>query len=80
MGEFYEAVVVTADGTFRANVTDPQTIAITEDGVTGITDIIHLHPRETSAASKDHLPGTLKWWVLENVRGIDVMEVYLNVR
>jgi hypothetical protein len=80
MGEFYEAVAITKDGTFRANVTDPQTIAITEDGVAGITDVIHLHPRETSASSKEHLQGTLKWWVHENVRGIEVVDVYLNVR
>lgn len=80
MANIYEAVVETSDGTFRANVTDPQTIAITEDGVDGIVDVLHLHPMETAAASPANLPITLKWWVLENVRGIDVLNSYLYRR
>lgn len=78
MNGVYEAVAVTTDGIFRAKVTDPQTIAITEDGVDGVCDIIHLHPNETSAATASNITTTLKWWVLENVRGIDVIDTYLN--
>lgn len=80
MFDAYEAVVETTDGTFRAKATDPQTIAITEDGLDGIIDILHLHPSETSAAWPENLPITLKWWVLENVRGIGVVNSYLNHR
>lgn len=78
MDGVYEAVAVTTDGIFRAKVTDPQTIAISEDGVDGVADIIHLHPNEASAAAPGNLAVTLKWWVLENVRGIDVIDAYLN--
>lgn len=76
----HEAVAVTTDGIFRAKVTDERTIAISEDGVDGVCDIIHLHPNEVSAATRENLPITLKWWVLENVRGIDVIDTYLNLR
>jgi hypothetical protein len=48
--------------------------------VDGVADIIHLHPNEVSAAAPGNLAVTLKWWVLENVRGIDVIETYLNAR
>jgi hypothetical protein len=80
MDGVYEAVSVTTDGIFRAKVTDPQTIAISEDGVDGVADIIHLHPNEVSAAEPGNLAITLKWWVLENVRGIDVIDTYLETR
>lgn len=80
MNGIYEAVAVTTDGIFRAKVTDPRTIAISEDGVDGVCDIIHLHPNEISAATAGNLPITLKWWVLENVRGIDVIDTYLELQ
>jgi hypothetical protein len=80
MSEKYEAVVQTVDGVFRATTPDPLCIAITEDGVDGIVDFIHLHPNETAAATAANLPITLKWWVLENVRGIEVMSTYLHLR
>jgi hypothetical protein len=80
MNETYEAVVQTTGGVFRASTPDPRCIAITEDGVAGVLDFIHLHPNEIAAASPANLPATLKWWVLENVRGVDVMSTYLNVR
>lgn len=80
MNGVYEAVAVTTAGIFRAKVTDPRTIAISEDGVDGVCDIIHLHPNEISAAAPGNLPITLKWWVLENIRGIDVIDAYLHFR
>lgn len=80
MNGVYEAVTVTTDGIFRAKVTDPRTIAIFENGVDGVCDIIHLHPNEVSAAAPGNLLITLKWWVLENVRALDVLDTYLNLR
>ncbi len=77
MNQTFEAVVETVDGIFRATTPDSQTIAITEDGVDGIVDFIHLHPNEVSAAFPENLPITLKWWVLENVRGLQVLSSYL---
>lgn len=80
MTHYYEAVVVTNDGTFRARTPDPKTIAITEDGVDGVIEFIHLHPEEINAATPATLPVTLKWWVLENMRGIAVLNSYLYRR
>ena len=80
MGAIYEAVVETTVGTFRAFLRDPRLIVITEDDVDGITDVIHLHPNETSAASPENLTLTLKWWVLENIRGISISNSFLNLR
>ena len=80
MTETFHAVIETTVGVFRATTPDRQTIAITEDGVEGILDFIHLHPNEVSASSRENLPITLKWWVLENVRGIDVLSCYLDTR
>lgn len=80
MTHYYEAVVVTNDGTFRASTPDPKTIAITEDGVDGVIEFIHLHPEEINAATPANLPITLKWWVLENLRGIAVLNSYLYRR
>lgn len=76
----YEAVVVTDDGTFRASTPDLKSIAITEDGVAGVMEYIHLHPEETNAATPANLPITLKYWVLENRRGIAIFNSYLNRR
>jgi hypothetical protein len=80
MNETYEAVVQTVDGVFRATTPDPLCIAITEDGVDGIVDFIHLHPNETAAGTVANLHITLKWWVLENVRGVDVISAFTFVR
>lgn len=80
MSGFYEAVVQTVGGVFRATTPDPLCIAITEDGVDGIVDFIHLHPNETAAATAANLPITLRWWVHENVRGVEIMSAYLNLR
>jgi hypothetical protein len=76
----YEAVVVTNDGIYRASTPDSRTIAITEDGVEGVIEYIHLHPEETSASAPASLPITLKWWVLENRRGIAILNSYLYLR
>ena len=78
MTETFQAVIETTAGVFRATTPEPRLIAITEDGVQGIVDFIHLHPNEVSAATRENLPITLKWWVLENVRGIDVLSMYLR--
>ena len=78
MTETFQAVIETTAGIFRATTPEPSLIAITEDGVDGIFDFIHLHPNEVSASSRENLPVTLKWWVLENVRGIDILSMYLQ--
>lgn len=80
MTQHYEAVVVTNDGIYRASTPDSNTIAITEDDVDGVVEYIHLHPEETNAAAPANLPITLKWWVLENRRGIAILNSYLNLR
>lgn len=80
MNGIYEAVVETPCGTFRAHLSQPQLIVVTEDDVPGIADVIHLHPNETSAAAPENLTITLKWWVLENVRGVPILKTYLNLR
>jgi len=80
MTHHYEAVVVTNDGIFRASTADSKTITVTEDDVNGVVEYIHLHPEETNAASPANLPITLKWWVLENRRGIAILNSYLNLK
>ena len=80
MEGIYEAVVETSCGTFRAHLREPRLIVILEDNVDGIADVIHLHPNETSAAAPENMPITLKWWVLENVRGVPILNSYLNLR
>lgn len=77
MTKSFQAVIETNAGVFRATAPEPRLIAITEYGIEGILDFIHLPPGGEHASSPANLPTTLRWWVLKNVRGTDVVYSYL---
>jgi len=80
MASIYEAVVVTSDATYRATAVGPLAVAITEDGVEGVTDLIQLDETNAANASPENLPVLLTWWVYEYRRGYEVISATLSRR
>ena len=80
MFSIYEAVVRTIDSTFRAAAVAPMVVAITEDGVDGVIDYIHLDEENATNASPENLPVLLTWWVFEHARGYEVISATLSRR
>lgn len=79
MGSMYVAVVKTDSSIYRATAPTPNLIAITEDGVDGVVDYIHLPEDQTVASSPENLTVTLTWWVFELRRGESVITATLTV-
>ena len=79
MGSMYVAVVKTTGGTYRATASTPNSIAITEDGVDGVLDYIHLTDDQVAAAAPENLTVTLTWWVYEFARGMDIISATLSI-
>jgi hypothetical protein len=79
MGSMYVAVVKTTGATYRATAPTPKAIAITEDGVDGVIDYIHLTDEQAAAAAPENLTATLTWWVYEFARGMDIISATLSI-
>jgi hypothetical protein len=79
MGSMYVAVVKTTGATYRATAPTPNAIAITEDGVDGVIDYIHLTAEQAAAAAPENLTATLTWWVYEFARGMDIISATLSI-
>lgn len=79
MGSMYVAVVKTTGATYRATAPSPYAIAVTEDGVDGVIDYIHLTDEQVAAAAPENLTSTLTWWVYEFARGMDIISATLSI-
>ncbi len=78
MTHFYEAVAVTnGAGTFRAFPTSDTRICVTEDGLSGILDLVTVHPHETAPEALTHF---LLMYLYEHVRGVDIQKLTLSQR
>lgn len=80
MSNMYVAVVKTDASIYRATAPNPRLITITEDGVDGVRDFIHLEEDQVSASSPENLAVTLTWWVFEYARGEEIRTATLTIK
>lgn len=77
----YQAVVVTNDGTtFRAVLTGPRTVAVVEDGLDGLADLIEFPEDDRSSLVPEGLPNILIDWIYEMRRGLSISNITLSLR
>lgn len=77
----YQAVVLTNDGTtYRAIMTGPRTVAVIEDGLDGLADLIKFPDQDRSSLVPERLPSILIEWIYEMRRGLSIANVTLSLR
>jgi hypothetical protein len=77
----YQAVVMTNDGTtYRAMMTGPRTIAVIEDGLDGLADLIEFSDDDRTSLVPEGLPAILVEWIYEMRRGLSITNVTLSLR
>jgi hypothetical protein len=77
-GNFYEAVVRTTDGTFRASPGLGGLVYVTEDGVSGLAGSMDVGLMSLSWANRDNCLQLLISWVYEMRRGLEILDATLE--
>jgi len=77
---FYEAVVTTSDGVYRAYPVSDDRVCVFEDGVAGIADYINLNELDEALRAPEYLVQLLIWWVYEHARGLQIETAVLRWR
>ena len=77
----YEAIAYFEDGrVIRGFAFQPRAVAITEDGVDGLLDLIYLDDNDLEASTPELLCLRLDEWILERVRGYERVKVCLQMK
>lgn len=76
----YEAHVLTDCGSYRAFTLAGHTVAISEDGMDGFIDYIHIDPVGLAGNAPENLVQLLIEWVYEFRRGEQLLNAVLTRR
>jgi len=77
----YEAIAYFEDGrVIRGFAFQPRAVAITEDGVDGLLDLIYLNDNDLEASTPELLCLRLDEWILERVRGYKQVKSAVRIK
>lgn len=79
MAQHYRAVVETSAGTFRIRALNRFSLAVEEEGLEGIVDVINLDELEVDLWAPESLIPALISWIYEMRRGVGVLSANLQM-
>ena len=79
MDKFYKAVVETSAGTFQIRPLTLCSLAVEEEGVDGLVDVINLDAIEADLWAPESLIPALISWIYEMRRGVGILSANLQL-
>jgi hypothetical protein len=79
MAQYYRAVVETSAGTFRIRSLNRCSLAVEEEGLEGIVDVINLDELEVDLWAPESLIPALISWIYEMRRGVGILSANLQM-